>query len=204
MASTDGTIDNPTRRVRPLMRRVPGGHVRLAATPSPLPVQGSASGWIVRRDQALAALTGAGLTIPVVATLTVGCVRLGSTEVVIRLPGSGEEVSVARCADGLSVCGACAVHRWVHALELTVRHADPWVIPAILSRAPALTASPGHECLAARSIEPATATMTLLPTIDQWGPVPTRPSGPAPDPVIGVVPRRPNREARPGYAFPGP
>lgn len=203
MATTDGT--NPTtRRIRPVMRRIQAGHVQLARAAAPLPVQGASSGWIVRRDQALAALTAAGLTAPVVSTLTVGRLDLGAGEVTVRLPAPAAAVTVPGCPDGRAVCGACAVHRWVRALELTVQHPDPWVIPAILSRAPALVAAVGHECLPARSVDPRIVTMTLMPPIDQWGPVPTRAALHPPAAPGRTFSRASGRRVGPGQSFPGP
>lgn len=203
MTTTDGTHPT-TRRIRPLMRRMSADHVQLARPPAPLPVQGSSSGWIVRRDQALVALTAAGLTGPVVSALTVGCVRLGTGEVLVHVPGESVDVRVPGCPDGHAVCGACAVHRWVRALELSVQHTDPWVIPAILARAPALTASAQHDCLPGRSVDPAVVPLMLLPAIDQWGPVPSRASTRSSAGAGRAVPSAIDRRTRPGQTFPGP
>lgn len=201
MTTTDGTHPT-TRRIRPLMRRVSADHVQLARPPAPLPVQGSSSGWIVRRDQALAALTAVGLTAPAVSALTVGCVRLGTGEVLVHVPGEPVDVRVPGCPDGRAVCGACAVQRWVRALELTVQHTDPWVIPAILARAPALTASADHDCLPGRSVDPAVVPLALLPPIDQWGPLPDRSSTRPFTVGARAVPSAIDRRVRPGQPFP--
>ena len=200
-----GVMNGSGRRVQPAMRRGAVDHVRLAGPGSSLPVQGASSGWLIRRDQALAALTAAGLTLPVVAGLTVGSVQLGDGQVLVRPPGQAESTSVNSCADGRSVCGACAVHRWVHALELVVLHTDPWVIPAILARAPALAPSTQHICLPARSLHPAVFGMPLMPPVDQWGPVPARAGVSRADAFVRarqVLPTE--RRVRPGQTFPGP
>lgn len=200
-----GVMNGAGRRIQPAMRRPTVDHVRLAGPSPSLPVQGASSGWLVRRDQALAALTAAGLTLPVVAQLTVGDVQLRDGEALVHPPGRDEPVSVGSCVDGRSVCGACAVHRWVHALELVVQHIDPWVIPAILARAPALTPSTAHICLPGRPLHPAVSGMPLMPPVDQWGPVPARPGSSPPDAFLRarqVLPTE--RRVRPGQAFPGP
>lgn len=200
-----GVMNGSGRRIQPAMRRPAVEHVRLAGPSPTLPVQGAASGWLVRRDQALAALTAAGLTLPIVAGLTVGSVQLGDGVVLVRPPGQAEPVQIGSCTDGQSCCGACAVHRWVHALELVVLHTDPWVIPAILARAPALAPSTDHICLPARSLHPAVFATPLMPPVDQWGPVPARPAPARPE-AFGRARHVPpsERRVRPGQTFPGP
>ena len=161
-----------TEQVRDMLRGRPARPIRQAVTAEQvdaalrvLPSHGWTTGWFGRRDRALLVLAHtAGLSYRQIARLTAGDVifTLNGTALVATPAGP---VTLPPAADP-TVCGPCALARWIEALDRAVgfrRVAD------FLELAEAVTAGSAHACTAPVTTASATSATALLPPADQWG-----------------------------------
>lgn len=139
-------------------------------------------GWVGRRDRALVVLSHcAGLPYESIAELTVGDVTVCDGVAVITTPGGR---TTLRQDDDVLVCGPCALARWLHALDMTTVYGSSRVSTAVIARAAPLHSQSPHLCQGNVSVTESSRRMTLLPSIDQYGPLtdsrPTTAGGPRP------------------------
>lgn len=134
-----------------------------------LPSHGWTAGWIGRRDRALLVLSQmAGLPFDTIADLTVADVTVRDGIATIRTAGG---TTTLRKNDDDLICAPCALARWLHALDMTVVYSSCRVSTAVLARAAPLTSHSPHLCQGNVSVTESTRRMTLLPAIDQYGPL---------------------------------
>ena len=137
-----------------------------------LPSNGWSSCWTGRRDRALLVLSQmAGLSFHAIAELTVADVSIADGVAIIRTPGGA--TTLRSSPDG-RICGPCALARWLHALDLTAIYPNPNVVTAVIARAAPPTATSPHLCQGRTEFGAAVQSLPVLPSIDQWGPVPQR------------------------------
>lgn len=145
-----------------------------------VPSHGWTAGWIGRRDRALLVLSQmAGLSYETIAELTVADVTVRDGMAIIRTTGG--TTTLRKNEDDL-ICAPCALARWLHALDMTVVYSSCRVSTAVIARAAPLTSQSPHLCQGNVSVTESTRRMTLLPSIDQYGPRADSPL-PAPRPV---------------------
>jgi hypothetical protein len=126
-------------------------------------------GWVGRRDRALVVLSHcAGLPYESIAELTVGDVTVRDGVAVITTPGGR---TTLRQDDDVLVCGPCALARWLHALDMTTVYGSSRVSTAVIARAAPLHSQSPHLCQGTVSVTESSRRMTLLPSIDQYGPL---------------------------------
>jgi len=137
-----------------------------------LPSNGWSSCWTGRRDRALLVLSQmARLSFQAIAELTVADVSIADGVAIIRTPGGA--TTLRSTPDG-RICGPCALARWLHALDLTAIYPNPNVVTAVIARAAPLTANSPHLCQGRPEVGESIQSLPVLPSIDQWGPVPQR------------------------------
>ena len=161
-----------TEELRDILRGRPARPVRQAVTAEQvdaalraLPSHGWTPGWFGRRDRALLVLAHtAGLSYRHIARLTAGDITFtpDGTALVARPIGP---VTIPSAGDP-TVCGPCALARWIEALDRAVgfhRLAD------FLEHAPHVTPNSAHACTTPATPAAATLATALLSPADQWG-----------------------------------
>lgn len=188
MPTTGSALRNPIPSPRVPSARPPaaGGSRPVDAVLRELPSHGWTTGWIGRRDRALLVLARhAELPATAIADLTVGDIDVRDGQATIR--PAGADPVVLRRTDDCLLCGACALSRWLHALDLAGSCGDGRVVASVIGRAAPLGPHSPHVCESdARPVrEPADA--LVFPLDDHWSSPPTIRTG-LPEP------------ARPAYA----
>ena len=106
-----------------------------------------------------------------------GVLHIAESVATIRSP-AGEWT--LRPADGVILCGPCAVVRWLKILNLAVAHLSTRTIASALKKTNPVDHRSPHVCHTGPVLGAATRAVPLLPPIDQWGyePFPLQPLTP--------------------------
>ena len=135
-----------------------------------LPSHGWTRGMFGRRDGCLLVISQvAGVPYKHLATLTAGDITL--VDGTARIENPAGAWMVAPNPDP-PVCGACAVVRWLRALDLVTTRPSKRDLARALKKAKQVTSRSPHLCRSKRRIDEATTTEPLLPPIDHWGYIP--------------------------------
>ena len=151
------------RPARPIRQTVTGEQVEAALRA--LPSHGWTPGWFGRRDRALLVLAHtAGLPYRQIARLTAGDVTF-TADGVARVATPAGPVTIEPAGDA-TVCGPCALARWIEALDRAVGFRR---VAGFLEHAPQVTQNSAHDCTSTATPAAATLATALLPPADQWG-----------------------------------
>jgi hypothetical protein len=126
-------------------------------------------GWVGRRDRALLVLSRvAGLSSADIADLTAADVTISQGAASIR---TRTATLTVRSTDDTTLCGPCALARWLHVLNMTVIYPDGRVTAAVIARSAPLAGDAPHACQTTTDTDtsPDVQPLAFLPAVDQWG-----------------------------------